>query len=226
MKNRPYREFIGSLIYLANATRPDIAYAANALSKHCSDPGEEHWLLAKRVLRYLKRTKNYSIVYEKRKERLNAYTHSDWGGDIEDRRAYIGDVLTLAGGPINWKSKKQPTVSLSTMETEYIALSEVSKEIIYLKRLLNYMQFDNLVETPVRVFCDNQSAIELAKNAVFYKRNKHIDIQYHFTRELVEKNEIEIVYLKTESMLADILTKTLSKIKAIKMLNLKKHLFI
>lgn len=77
MKNRPYRELIGSLIYLANATRPDIVYAANALSRFCSDPGEEHWLLAKRVLRYLKATKTYGIQYEKSKQKLNAYTDSD-----------------------------------------------------------------------------------------------------------------------------------------------------
>lgn len=113
------------------------------------------------------------------------------------------------------------------MEAEYIALSEVSKEIVFLKRLLNHMQFYDLVEIPVRVFCDNQSAIELAKNAVFHKRSKHIDIQYHFTRELVAKNEIEIVYLRTDSMLADIFTKALPKIKhnrAIKMLNLERYL--
>lgn len=77
MKNRPYRELIGSLIYLANATRSDIVYAANALSRFCSDLGEEHWLLAKRVLRYLKGIKNYSIVYEQRKQSLNVYTDSD-----------------------------------------------------------------------------------------------------------------------------------------------------
>lgn len=224
MKNRPYRELVGGLIYLANATRPDIVYAANTLSRFCSDPGEEHWRLAKRVLQYLKGTKTYGIKYTKNKQKLNAYTDSDWGGDVEDRRSQSGSVLTLAGGAITWKSKKQPTVSLSTMEAEYIALSEVSKEVIYLKRLLNHMQFYRFVENPVCVLCDNQSAIELAKNAVYHKRSKHIDIRFHFTRELVEKNEIKIVYLRTDSMLADILTKALPKIKherAIEMLNLR-----
>lgn len=223
MKNRPYRELIGSLIYLTNATRPDIAYAANTLSRFCSDPGEKHWNLAKRVLRYLKGTKTYGIKYEKSKQKLNAYTDSDWAGDIEDRRSQSGSVIVLAGGAISWKSKKQPTVFLSTMEAEYIALSEVSKEVVYLKRLLTRMQFYNLIESPVRVFCDSQSAIELAKNAVFHKRSKHIDIKFHFTRELVEKNEIKIDYLRTDLMLANIFTKALSKVKhdrAIKMLNL------
>lgn len=224
MKNRPYRELIGSLIYLSNATRPDIVYAANTLSRYCSNPGEEHWQMAKRVIRYLKGTKSYGIKYVKNGQRMEAYTDSDWGGDIEDRRSQSGSVLTLASGAISWKSKKQPIVSLSTMEAEYIALSEVSKEVIYLRRLLMHMQFYSLVESPINVFCDSQSAIELAKNAVYHKRSKHIDIRYHFTRELIEKNEIRVVYLKTESMLADIFTKALSKIKhdrAIEMLNLK-----
>lgn len=163
MKNRPYREIIGGLIYLATATRPDIAHAANTLSRFCSDPGEKHWHLAKRVMRYLKGTKTYDIKYERSKQKLNGYTDSDWAGDTEDRRSQSGSVIILAGGAISWKSKKQSTVSLSTMEAEYIALSEVSKEIVYLKRLLNHMQFYKLVENPVRIFCDNQSAIELAK---------------------------------------------------------------
>lgn len=224
MKNRPYRELVGGLIYLANATRPDIVYAANTLSRFCSDPGEEHWHLAKRVLQYIKGTKSYGIKYMRNKQKLVAYTDSDWAGDVEDRRSQSGSVLTLAGGAVTWKSKKQPTVSLSTMEAEYIALSEVSKEIIYLKRLLIHMQFNRFVESPVCVFCDNQSAIELAKNAVYHKRSKHIDIKFHFTRELVEKKEIKIVYLRTDFMLADIFTKALSKIKhdrAIEMLNLR-----
>lgn len=224
MKNCPYRELVGSLVYLANATRPDIIYAANVLSRFCSDPGEGHWVLAKRVLRYLKGTMDYGIKYEKTGSKLNAYSDSDWGGDIEDRRSYSGSVLTLAGGAISWKSQKQQTTALSTMEAEYVALAQVSKEVVYIKRLLNHMRCENIIENPVCVFCDNQSAIELAKNAVFHKRSKHIDIKYHYMRQLVEKGEIKIAYVRTESMLADIFTKALPKIKhdrALKMLKLE-----
>lgn len=223
MKTRPYRELIGGLIYLANATRPDIAFVASALSRFCTDPGEQHWFLAKRVLRYLKGTSTFGITYEKNKQELCAYTDSDWGCDTDDRRSCSGNVLTLAGGAISWKSRKQPTVSLSTMEAEYVALAEVSKEIIYIKRLLKLMQFSDLVKNPVSVFCDNQSAISLAQNAVFHKRSKHIDIQYHYTRDLIKRNEIKVYYVKTDNMVADICTKTLPKTKhekAIKMLNL------
>lgn len=224
MKDRPHRELIGSLIYLANATRPDIVFAANELSRFCSDPGEGHWILAKRVIRYLKGTAKYAIKYVKNNQKLIAYTDSDWGGDVEDRRSHSGSMLTLAGGAISWKSKKQHTVALSTMEAEYVAISEVSREIIYVKRLLNHMQFYSPVENPVLVNCDNQSAIELAKNVVFHKRSKHIDIKYHFTRELLDKSEIKIVYVNTDSMLSHIFTKTVPKIKhnnAVKMFNLE-----
>jgi len=224
MQNKPYRELIGGLIYLANATRPDIAFAAATLSRFCSDPGKAHWNLGKRVLRYLKATPNYSIEYKRSGEKLKAYTDSDWAGDVDDRKSCTGNLVMLAGGPISWKSKKQTSISLSTMEAEYAALCEMSKELVFLKRLLIHMGLEEYVKSPIMLYCDNQSAIELCKNAVLHKRSKHIDIAYHYTRELVEKGEIKIVYLSTECMIADILTKALPKIKhekCISMLNLK-----
>lgn len=223
MKNRPYRELIGGLVYLANATRPDIAFAASALSRFCSDPRKTHWILAKRVLRYLSGTSHLGITYSKTEENLVAYTDSDWAGDIDDRRSCTGNVLMLSGGPISWKSKKQASVSLSTMEAEYVALAEVSREVVYIKRLLEHMGYGKQVTSPIKILCDNQSAIRLAKDAVFHKRSKHIDIKYHYTRELLEQGEITIEYLRTEFMLADILTKSLAKDKherCVKMLNM------
>lgn len=109
------------------------------------------------------------------------------------------------------------------MEAEYAALSEVSREVVYLKRLLTHMGFKKYMTPLIRVFCDNQSAIELSKNAVFHKRSKHININFQFTRELVDKKEIEIHYLQTDSMLTNILTKSLTKCKhdrCVQMLNL------
>lgn len=223
MKNRPYRELIGGLIYLANATRPDIAFAASTLSRFCSDPGRDHWIIAKRILRYLKATSHYGITYGKDGKQLRAYTDSDWAGDLDDRRSCSGNVLMLSTGPISWKSKKQASVALSTMEAEYAALCEVSREIVYIRRLLIHMGFEKYVTSPIDVFCDNQSAIHLSKNAVYHKRSKHIDINFHFTRELVERKEIVIHYLQTELMLSDILTKSLTRYKhdkCVKMLNL------
>jgi len=106
MKNRPYRELVGELTYLANATRPDIAFATSTLSRFCTDPGEMHWYLAKRVLRYLKETSHYSIKYTRNQHALTAYTDSDWAGDPEDRKSCTGNIIILANGPVSWKSKK------------------------------------------------------------------------------------------------------------------------
>lgn len=185
MKNRPYRELVGALNYLANATRPDIAFAASTLSRFCANPGKMHWILAKRVLRYLNKTLHYGIKYSKNDNKVAAYTDSDWAGDTDDRRSRTGNVVMLANGPVSWKTKKQTFVALSTMEAEYGALAEVSREIVYIKKLLKDTGFEKLVSDPITVFCDNQSAIELSKNVVLHKRSKHIDIKLHFTRELV-----------------------------------------
>lgn len=130
VQKKPYRELVGGLIYLANATRPDIAFVANVLSRFCSVPGITHWQFARRVLRYLKHTSHYGITYTKNKDKLQAYTESDWAGDIDDRKSCTGNVIMLAGGPISWRSKKQASVALSTMEAEYVALAEVSKEVL------------------------------------------------------------------------------------------------
>jgi len=131
MKNKPYRELVGSLVYLTNATRPDIAYIANVLSRFHLSLQKKHWMAAKRVIRYLKKTIEYSITYKKREDEIQAYVDSDWANDISDRRSYTGYVITLAGGPVSWSSKKQKSVALSIMEAEYMTLSEVIRELIF-----------------------------------------------------------------------------------------------
>lgn len=123
-------------------------------------------------MRYLKHTSHFGITYAKNKDKLQAFTDSDWAGDIDDRKSCTGNVIILAGGPISWRSKKQASVALSTIKAEYVALAEISKEIIYLKRLLSYMSFEKYVESSIRVFCDNQNAIQLSKNAVLHKTKK------------------------------------------------------
>jgi len=141
MKNWPYRELVGGLIYLANAVRPDIAFAASTLSRFCADPGELHWSLVKRVLRYLKGTSHYSIKYTKNQNTLIAYNDSDWAGDVDDRKSCAGNVIILANGRVSWKSKKQTSVALSMTEPEYATLTEILCETIYVKRLLLFLGF-------------------------------------------------------------------------------------
>ncbi|XP_070152493.1 uncharacterized protein [Polyergus mexicanus] len=194
MKHKPYRELIGSLIYLANATRPDLAFAASALSRFCTDPEEAHWKLAKRVLRYLQHTAGYGITYTKDCKEMQAYVDSDWAGDVEDRKSCSSNVVMLANGLLSWNSKKQKSVALSTMEAEYVAISEVCKEIVYLRRLLEHIGFKSCITDATEVSCDNQSGIELNKNHMFHGRSKHIDIKYHFSREIRDKSEISVNY--------------------------------
>jgi len=223
MQEKPYKELVGSLIYLANATRPDIAFISNVLSRYYSNPQQKHWIAAKRVIRYLKETIDYCITYEADGKPMQTFVDSDWAGDVSDRKSCSGFITILAGGPVSWSSKKQKTVALSTMEAEYMAISEAVREIIFIKRLLKFMLFSNYVKDPVTLHRDNQSAILMCKNPVFHGRSKHIDIRHHYVRELVEAREINVEYLKTEDMVADLLTKALPKIKHVnytKMLNM------
>lgn len=226
MQNKPYRELVGCIIYLANATRPDLCFAANILSRYCVNPGIVHWQLAKRVLRYIKDTQKYSICYEKSAVLMNAYVDADWGGDLDDRKSCTGYVVMLANGPISWETKKQKSVALSTMEAEYMGLTEISKEMIYLKRLLGHMKLSNCVDVTPTVYCDNQSAIQLSKNCVYHGRSKHIDLRFHFIRDAINNNDVKIIFVRTEEMKADILTKSLARHKhehCVTLMNLNKR---
>lgn len=209
----PYRELVGALVYLSNATRPDIAFAANILSQFNENPSNYHWKAAKHVLRYLKYTINYGISYSITGKQLELYADADWAGDESTRRSRSAYVSLLAGGPISWETKKQKSVALSTMEAEYVALSEATKEAMYLKRLLTHMGFGDFVSGKTTIYCDNQSAIHMSKNNMYHRRSKHIDIRYHYSREMRERGEIDVQHTSTNEMKADILTKSLPKIK-------------
>lgn len=202
----PYQSLIGSLMYLATSTRPDLSYPVSMLSQFNNCYSQVHWSAAKRVLRYLQKTIDHGIVFRKIDDNLVGYADSDWGNSIDDRRSYTGFVFTLSGACISWESRKQRTVALSSTEAEYMALSDASKEVLHLKKLL----FDlHESVTTVTVFNDNQGARQLARNPVFHNRTKHIDVRYHFLREVVQNGEIDIRYMPTNRMPADFLTKAL-----------------
>ena len=203
----PYASLIGSLLYVSNCTRPDITYAVNRLSSFNANPTNTHWKAAKRVLRYLKDTKTKNLVYGKNNDDvLHGYCDSDWGSNTDERRSTTGYIFFLNGNAISWNSKRQKTVAASTAEAEYMSLFEASRELIWLEYLLS-----DLGETPEtkKISCDNQSAIELAKNPVHHQRSKHIDIKYHFIREKVKDEVFELVYHPSQEMIADVLTKSL-----------------
>lgn len=207
----PYQEAVGSLLYLARCTRSDIAFAVNDVSRFNSNFGQAHWNAVKRIIRYLKGTIDYKLKFTNGGTEIHGYGDSDWASDIDKRRSCTGYVFKLSNGAISWMSKRQPTVALSTTEAEYMAISAATQEAIWLNQL--YAEINHGSVKPVKLFCDNRGAIEIAEIDVYRARTKHIDIRHHFIREKINDNTIKIQYLPTNEMVADSLTKAVPKEK-------------
>lgn len=206
---QPYREAVGSLIFLATSSRPDISFAVNQVSRFLNNWTDEHWQAVKRIIRYLKQTVNYKIVYSKTaKIEVKGYTDADYAGCIETRKSTSGYVFVLAKGPITWKSQKQAVVAQSTTEAEYIALALGVREALWLRSFLLELDIEC---SPVNIGVDNQSAIKLAQVQQLHSRTKHIDVKVHFVRDECEKGNIIVNYVSSSEQLADMLTKPLSK---------------
>ncbi|NDA63213.1 MAG: hypothetical protein EBX50_14410 [Chitinophagia bacterium] len=208
-----YQSMVGSLMYLMVATRPDLAYAVGAVSQFAAGPDEEHLAAVKRIMRYVKGTADYKLVLGGDLKQLNleAWSDADWASDNIDRKSISGYCFKLGAGAVSWKSKKQTSVALSSTEAEYMALTQATKEAMWIKFLLTELGvFDN---TAICINVDNQSCVALAKNPEFHARTKHIDIQYHFIREKVEDNSVKLEFCPTDRMVADVLTKALPRDK-------------
>jgi Reverse transcriptase (RNA-dependent DNA polymerase) len=205
----PYREVIGSLMYLSVATRPDIAAAVCILSKFCNEPKAVHWDALKHVLRYLAGTLEIGLQYRLHSE-LSCFGFCDanYGGDEDTGRSTSGYAFVLGGAAIAWSSRLQPTVALSSTEAEYMAACHAAKESVWLRELLGEVGHPT---EKVLLYTDNMSCMSLVKNPVFHKRTKHIKIQWHFVRDLVESGELEFHYIHTSEQAADMLTKAASK---------------
>ena len=215
-----YQQAIGCLTYVSTATRPDIAAAVGVLSQYMSRPSKDHWIGVKRVLRYLKGTLKYGLkftVHEEEPE-LFGYSDADWAGDVDTRRSTSGYVFQIGSSTVSWSSRKQATVAKSSTEAEYVALSSATQEAVWLRRLME--DLGRQMDAPTTIYEDNQGAIELAKNAKYHNRTKHIDICHHFVRERVVSNEIQVIYCPTGDMIADIMTKGLAKLSFEKLRNL------
>jgi hypothetical protein len=209
---KPYQSVLGALMYMMLATRPDLAFAVGTLSKHSATPGDEHWNTLKRAYRYLRKTSNKRLTFRGNGETsLCSFVDADWASDTNDRCSIMGHVFLMAGGAVSWQSKKQDSVALSSTEAEYMAAASATKEAIWINTFLDELQFPQLQKTLLLI--DNQSAIALAKNAVFHSRTKHIAIHYHFIREKVDAGEIELEYVSTNTQIADVLTKPLGREK-------------
>ena len=199
-----YQSMVGSLLYAAIATRPDISQAVGAVSRYCSNPSEAHLTVVKKILRYLKETINLGLKYEKlESSTLVVYSDVDWAGDLDDRHSTSGNLFLFARGPVSWLSKKQSTVALSTAEAEYMLLCGATQEAVWLRQLLSDVKFCQ--EEPTVIKEDNP----IARNPVSHSRTKHIDIKYHYVRDPILDGYVTLKYCSTEQMIADLLTKPL-----------------
>jgi hypothetical protein len=202
-----YKQLVGSLLYLT-ATRPDLMYAVGLVSRYMERPTEMHLQAVKRILRYLRGTTEFGIIYRKGDEgQLRAYADSDYAGDVDDRKSTSGFVFMLGTGAVSWSSKKQPVVTLSTTEAEFIAAASCACQGVWLRRILGNIGLEQVTSTVI--YCDNNSAIKLSKNPVLHGRSKHIDVRFHFLRDLTRDGVVELVYCNTQEQIADIMTKPL-----------------
>jgi len=204
----PYQNIVGALLYLSINTRPDIAYAVGVLSRFCKTPNYRACKALIRVLIYLRGTIDVGITFSGSTLDLHAFSDADWAGDLDSRRSTTGYVLYAAGGPISWQSKLQCTVAASTMEAEYMAAFHAIQECVWVKGVLGEM---GLFVDPITLYMDSKSAICLAKNPLYHKRSKHIDIKFHWIREKVLGDNIvvHLEHIGTDRMDADIFTKAL-----------------
>ncbi|XP_073148775.1 retrovirus-related Pol polyprotein from transposon TNT 1-94 isoform X1 [Henckelia pumila] len=207
MSRVPYASAVVSLMFAMICTRPDIAQAVGAVSRYMTNPGQEHWSTVKRILGYIKGTSKAALCFGGSDFTLRGYVDSDYAGDPDKRKSTTGYVFTVAGGAVSWVSKLQTVVALSTTEAEYMAATQACKEAIWIKRLLEELGHK---QEKIPLFCDSQSALHIARNPVFHSRTKHIGVQFHFVREVVEEGSVDMLKIHTKDNIADILTKPVS----------------
>jgi len=207
-----YQQVVGSLIYLANCTRPDISYAVGQLARFMAAPGLEHYKMAKQLIRYLKGTRTMGITYSNRLNRgpcvYDIYTDATWGTE-EDRISFQGMTVIKYGGAISWAAQRQRSIALSSMEAEIMASSEGGREAIWLEKLTTDLEERNATNPFIpTLYCDNQGAVDLLHDTKFHRKAKHIEIRYMFLRtDLVNKGRLRVTHIPGHDQPADILTK-------------------
>ncbi|KAE8693764.1 putative galacturonosyltransferase-like 4 [Hibiscus syriacus] len=202
-----YASTIGSLMYAMVCTRPDIAQAVGAVSRYMNNLGKVHWEAVKWILRYLRGTTNKALCFKGGDTILTGYVDADLAENVDIRRSTTGYVYTLEGTAVSWVSQLQKIVALSTTEAEYVAVTEASKEMVWLQSFLEELgkkQENNVL------YCDSQSVIHLAKNLSFHSRTKHIQLRYHFIRSLLEDEILKLEKISGAQNPADMLTKTVT----------------
>jgi hypothetical protein len=204
----PYCSAIGSLMYASVSTRPDIAYAVNALAQFNNEPKVIHWEAVLRIAKYLSNTIDYKLRLGGNKISVAIYTDADWAGDKSDAKSVSGGVTCLGEGTVDWLSRKQKTVALSSMEAEFNAAVHAVQNALWIKQLLS--ELNQPVKGAVPVLEDNEATIDYCRNGGNSHRARHFNIKYKFVQDHVEKGNVELEWIDSKYQLADMLTKSLS----------------
>ncbi|CAB1112078.1 unnamed protein product [Ectocarpus sp. CCAP 1310/34] len=209
----PFREVVGSLMWIANQTRPDISNAVRAVARHSHEPKKSHGKAAQKILNYLLEAAHLTLKY-KQDTMVDVgtlvYVDADFASKATDRRSVSGALVLVADCLVAWISRTQKCVTLSTTEAEYVAMGDGVKEALFVKGMLEFLRpSDRIGKIQVRE--DNEGAIALAENPLSSCNSKHIDVSHHFLRNLTEEGVLEIRHVSSEVQHADILTKALPR---------------
>ncbi|WKA05383.1 hypothetical protein VitviT2T_023353 [Vitis vinifera] len=198
-----YQRLVGRLMYLAH-TRPDLTYALSVVSQYMHNPGEQHMNAVMRILRYLKNAPGKGILFAKNvnHQSIEVYTDADWAGAVDDRRSTSGYFTFVGGNLVTWKSKKQNVVARSSAEVEFRGMALGLCEALWLKLLLQDLGY--LSRQPIRLFCDNKAACDIAHNLVQHDRTKHVEVDKFFIKEKLDDKIVELPKIQSEDQLADI----------------------
>jgi hypothetical protein len=200
---------IGSLLYITTS-RLDIMHAVGMVGRYHFAPKQSHLLAVKRIFRYLKETMNYGLWYPKNHNfQLSVYSDADWANCMDERKSTSGGALFLGDSLVAWLSKKQGSISLSSTKVECIAVATYCTQVLWMIQTLADLEVK--YAAPIPIHCDNTSAISVSKNPVFHSKTKHIPIKYHFLREQVTNQIVQVHYIPTIEKIADIFTKPLTK---------------
>ncbi|KAF2892445.1 hypothetical protein ILUMI_13730 [Ignelater luminosus] len=207
------RQVIGSLMYAVTGTRPDLCSAVIILSRYQNCVSTKLWIALKHVLRYVKGTLDLSRVYRRSPEAspICGFVDANWAGDTKGRKSTSGFTFKVMGNCVTWSSKKQYSVSLSSAESEFVALSLACSDACWLRNIVKDLQV--VTVSKIELFEDNQAVIKASKNPEYHSKMKHIDIHHDFVREKIESGEIDVKYISAEDQEADIFTKPLPKVK-------------
>jgi hypothetical protein len=203
-----YQRLVGILMYLAY-TRPDLAYVLSVVSQFMHSPSEEHMNALIHILRYLKSSPGKGILFTKGNSLdINGYIDADWAGSVQDRRSTSGYFTFVGGNLVTWRSKKQEVVVRSSVESEYKGMAKAICEMLWIRNLMQNLHIKQV--SPMKLYCDNKAACDIAHNPVKHDRTVYVEVDRHFIKEKLEEKLIEVPHVRSQDQLVDVLTKAVS----------------